>query len=383
MSRSSRRASRGLRSRTGVIAVVLAGLTSIACFAAVSVTVNGEPSTTLFRGFVTLLQPAPVLPQHKVEVPQDQVELIASPLVPGGPGQHPRLSYSVAVCGSQPFQGVLLIGGDARLSGLKATPALGADNAGWRSSAENLPDLTFLNENTDTPLDLGPVQAIHLAMSHPLRCASAYSAHATSRPFSVSQGQTITGQAAAPVQRQWRLGWWSGPRTSWSWPLIGDLPGISFNGPFPARTGLSGTWWRPGRQYVDVSVGGLLPGAIVDEARPQPTSVTGLDWDSAQPIQPVAVVTNATSMNTWQNWLVAAGIFLGIGGGLLASLLYEWARPNRARAPMEEPTLQPPPSQPPRAQPAGQRVTSAVGFLLLVWIIASRRRQAWSRSDKA
>jgi hypothetical protein len=347
MSKSSRTASRVLRSRAGMIVVVLVGLASIACFAAVSWTVNGEPSTTPFDGFVTLLQPAPALLQPAHVLPPDQVDLTEQPLVPGGPGQHPGLSYSVAVCGSQPFQGVLLIGGDARLSGL----ALG-DDAGWRSSTENLPDLRFLDEGTNAPLDLGPVQAIHLAMSHPMRCASAH----TGEPGVLFQGQalTITGQAAAPVQRPWRLGWWSGPRTSWSWPLIGDLPGSNSNysPDFRALTGLSGAWARPLRQHVDVSVGGgLVPSALVDEARPQPTSDTGLDWHSAQPIQPFAVVTNATSMNTWQNGLVAAGIFLGIGGGLLASLLYDWARPSRACAPTEEPAPQPPPSQSPGHNP--------------------------------
>ena len=29
-------------------------------------------------------------------------------------------------------------------------------------------------------------------------------------------------------------------------------------------------------------------------------------------------------MSAWENWLVAAGIFLGIGGSLLASHLYDW-----------------------------------------------------------
>jgi len=59
------------------------------------------------------------------------------------------------------------------------------------------------------------------------------------------------------------------------------------------------------------------------------TSDTDLDWDSAQPLQPNTVVTDTLSMNRWQNWLVWAGIFLGIGGSLLASLLlYEWAWPS-------------------------------------------------------
>lgn len=131
--------------------------------------------------------------------------------------------------GNQPFQGVLLIGGDARLSHVRGIPALGLSNANGQSSSQNLPDLTFLDEGTGTGLDLGPVQAIHLTMSHPGRCASNYSAEQTLPPPFLGQSQVIAGQADAPVQRQWRLGWWSGPRSSQSWPLVGDFPGVSFN----------------------------------------------------------------------------------------------------------------------------------------------------------
>ena len=51
-----------------------------------------------------------------------------------------------------------------------------------------------------------------------------------------------------------------------------------------------------------------------------------LTWNSLQPLRPSARLTNIDSMAIWQQWLVAAGIGLGIGGSLLASLLFEWAR---------------------------------------------------------
>ena len=57
-------------------------------------------------------------------------------------------------------------------------------------------------------------------------------------------------------------------------------------------------------------------------------------------------------MNRWQNWLVWAGIFLGIGGSLLASLLYEWARPNPAHSY--------PPSNPVQPQAPAQRTKTAL-----------------------
>ena len=368
-----RRATRGLRSRIGVAVIILAGLVSAGCFAAVSLTVNGVPSTTPFSGFVTVLQPA------ATSISQDQIKLIASPLVPGGPGQHPGLSYAVAVCGPQPFRGVLLIGGDARLSHLKATPALG-NSATEDSGARNLPSLTILDEGSDAELDLGPVQAIRFTMNHPEKCVSRYAADEQPPPTFLGQSQVITGQPAAPVQRLWHLGWWSGPRNSQSWPLIGNLPGISPNdlGEFQALTGLSGAWNRPLRQYTTVSAGGLLPRAIVDQAQPQLASSTVLNWDSAQPIEPSATVTDTASMNIWQNWLVAAGIFLGIGGSLLASLLYDWARP-RSTDPQQSSSAGPRqsslPSQPLQQRTGHQATVAAAGALLLAWVLISRRRR--------
>jgi hypothetical protein len=333
MSESSHIASRTLRSRVGAIAVVLVALVSVVSYIAISVTINGEPSTTPFQGFVALLQ-------STAASQQDQVTLIVDPQTPGGAGLHPSLSYVVAVCGSKPFQGVLLIGGDARLSHLRGSPALGTSNANGQSSSKNLPDLKFLVEGPRTNLDLGPVQTVHLTISQPPRCKYAYARnHAPPSPL-LGQAQVIMGQAAAPVQRQWRLGWWSGPRTSQSWPLIGSLPGVPFNelGVFHAVAGLTGAWLRPERPYFVVNVGSLTARAILEQARPQTSKASELDWEGTQPVQPVAVYTDTISMGTLQNWLVAAGIFLGIGGSLLASLLYDWARLKRPPDPPRGPS---------------------------------------------
>jgi hypothetical protein len=368
MNRKSRKKGRGSRARLGVAAILLVGLASVACYAAISATINGQPSTTPFGGFVVLLQPAG-------RFSQDQVKLEAIPLVPGGPGQRPTLSYQVNVCGSQPFSGVLLIGGDARLSHLQGIPALGAATAAAETSRQDLPDLAFLNEGTDVPFDLGPVQAIHITMTSPVKCASAYSTQQPAPQF-FGQAQVITGQAAAPVERQWRLGWWAGPRSSQSWPSIGGLPGVSDNdlGEFLALDGLHGAWMRLTQQYFAVSVGGLQARASVDEARPSLSSSTSLDWEGTQPLQPTAVVTNTTSMSAWQNWLVGAGIFLGIGGSLMASLLYDWTRPNQSQANLSDDAAR----QARQERPANSThrvAATTAAVILLAWFIGSRRRQ--------
>jgi hypothetical protein len=357
---------RGLRSPVGIAVVLLAGAASIASYAAVSATVNGEPPTSPYQGFVALLQPG------GSSFSEDQVKLMAAATVPGGPGEDPSLAYNLAVCGSQPFSGMLLIGGSARLSHLTGVPALGTHTAGASSGVENLPDVTFLDQGSGAVIDLGPVQAITLTMAAPGKCESPFSTQQP-EPLFLGQGQAISGQAAAPVQRQWRLGWWGGPRTSEDWPLIGNLPGIRDQdlGAFQAVDGLHGAWVRPLDQYNTVSVGGLQANASVDEAQPALSSDTDLAWDSAQPLQPNAVVTNTLSMSRWQNWLVWAGIFLGIGGSLLASLLYQWARPSSR----DDPPLNAVQPQDPAKQTrvAQKLLTIATVLVILAQAIRSRR----------
>jgi hypothetical protein len=285
------------------------------------------------------------------------------------------LSYQVNVCGNQPFSGVLVIGGDARLSHLQGYPALAAATATREASHQDLPDLASLGEGTGIRFDLGPVQVIYITMTSPVKCASAYSAQQPIPQF-FGQVQVITGQAAAPVERQWRLGWWAGPRSSQSWPSIGGLPGVSDNdlGEFLAVDGLHGAWMRCTKQYFAVSVGGLQARALVDESRPSLSSSTSLDWAGTQPMQPIAVVTNTKSMSAWQNWLVGAGIFLGIGGALMASLLYDWARPKQTQAtPSDDAALQV--RQERSANSTYRTVATTAAVILFAWIIGSRRRQ--------
>jgi hypothetical protein len=348
--------------------VLLVGLASAACYAAISATVNGEPSTAPFRGFVALLQPFGPLSQ-------DQARLTAVALTPGAPGRNPALSYQIAACGTQTFRGVLVIGGDARLSHLRGIPALGTRNAASQSSSERLRDLTISDTSTDTVIDLGPVQVIHIQMNDLGGCVSRFSGSVSSQ--FVGQAQIITGHAAAPVQQQWRLGWWSGPRTSETWPLVGSLPGIKAEdlGEFQALTGLHGLWMRFPQQYSTVTAGGLEPQSLVEEARPELASSTALAWQSTQPLQPVAVVSDTTSTSSWQSWLVAAGIFLGIGGALLASLLYEWARPSQSQAPSTK-DIKTPASKGHSPKPAGREFIIAVAFVVLAWIVGSGRRRA-------
>jgi hypothetical protein len=374
VSLSSRTGGRSLRARAATAAIVIAGLGSVVFYAAISATINGRPSTQPFQGWVALLQPSG-------SPSGDQVKLVAKALVPGAPGQHPAMSYTVVACGSQPFRGVLLMGGDARLADLHGFPALGTSSTPAQASAEDLSDLIFFDVQTGSVINLGPVQAVHIAMTNPFPCASAYAPQQVPPPEFFGQAQVVTGLAAAPVQRPWKLGWWSGPRTSQVWTLVGTLPGVSFNdlGEFQAIRGLGGTWGRSRQQYFAVNVSGLQARASLDEVQPALASSTALYWDSAQPLQPTAVVTDTDSLSTLQQWLIAAAISLGIGGSLLASLVFEWARPPR---PQDQPTTRAGPSSAcvtaRQAQPSRPAAGPLAAFALLAflaWLLRAGRRR--------
>lgn len=368
MTRPTGRARGGaLRSWPGIVVILLLGLASVLCYLAISATVNGEPSTAPFNGYLAVLQTAGTFST-------DQIDLAAAPLVPGGPGRHPALLYSLAVCGGQPFSGILVVGGDARLAQPTTTPALGSPTAIARSGITDVPHLAFLDEGKDAVINLGAAQVIRLHVSRPGRCESAYSRRQTPPPF-LGRAQIITGRAAAPVQRHWLAGWWAGPRASQSWPLVGGLPGVSPQdvGAFRALSGLRGSWNLFVRQYTSVSVGTLGSRGLVEQARPQLASSTNLNWQSKQQLQPVAVISDSIALSAWQNWLVAAGVFLGIGASLLASLLYDLARPSRVHSAPNDRT------EPLRSRGREVSATSkpfiVVAVMALVFWTASRRRR--------
>jgi hypothetical protein len=86
-------------------------------------------------------------------------------------------------------------------------------------------------------------------------------------------------------------------------------------------------------------------------------------------------------MAAWQGYLIAAGICLGIGGSLLATLLFEWARP---RPPEEKttvgsttPTVTPPLIRPKLATRPMQPLMTASIVLIAYALGRSRRMKGW------
>lgn len=85
----------------------------------------------------------------------------------------------------------------------------------------------------------------------------------------------------------------------------------------------------PPKEFIQVDNGDGVPiGWSVDAADPASGETSDLDWSSTTPVYPNARLTEGDSMTALQQWLVAAGVGIGIGGVMLASAAFEWLRPS-------------------------------------------------------
>lgn len=341
----------------------------VVAFAGVSATINGQPSMRPFTGWVAVLQ-------RGAPPSENQVLLSANAEVPGARGDRPVLTYSVAVCGKRPFDGVLLMGGDARLVPVPGVRMITGSTRTSRGSVKAIPRLTFESVSFGSPIDLGAVQRVDLAIAQPFPCVERFAAPVSApRPF-LGVAITVTGVAGAPVQRSWTVpgSLWRGPRTSQVWPLLGTFPGVSPQelGEFRAVEGLAGSWSRPRREYASVYVGALTERAALEFARPTPSDLTALRWDGVPGLRPAARIVNSDEMTAWQQRLVLATILLSIGGSVVASLLLTGFRTQHAPVVQrEEPTTQP------RIESDSNRLVAsvtAIGLLLLILVKPRRRR---------
>lgn len=365
-----------------VLLISLIGLGGAVFFGVVSWIFNGQPSTQPFNGWVLVLEPA------GADLSSDRVALILTPAVPGAPGGHPELGYTVVVCGSRPFHGALLIGGDAQLSGLHVPGPLASDAT--QAVVSSTPELVIGDEGTGNVLDLGAAQVVTLNLATIEPCVA-------SSPSDEVFGSAIllAGNAGAAIQRHWTFAWWSAPRQSEAWPLLGRFPGSSASdlGMFTGIRGISGSWIRPVQSRFEVHVGSLTAKTSVDVAVPASTDPTGLGWAMTAPFQATARLTDSDATSRWQQLLVAASIALGLGGGLLTNQLFEWGRTRSRAHPAQEasdpprceqpdkPSIAEAPSasDPSRSTSLSQILAGAAIGAVFAWIMRAPRRKSRAR----
>lgn len=269
--------------------------------------------------------------------PDHQIRLQASPLAPGAPGAHPEVRYHVSVCGKPTFRAVLLMGGSARLSspalttfaedGLQPDPVVPTPLHGTLGSV-----------SSGQVIKLNDVEWLSIKLQNVPRCPESTPA-GPDAVASFGEPFEVTGFLRQPVRHRTSLLGMTGPRESQSWPLIGRMPMVpsaelgAFN-----ISDLKGSWMRPVTFASSVSVGSLGRSAQLESSRPETETSEKLSWLSRAPMAPSARLINLDSQERWQNMLTAAAVGLGIGGSLLASLLFQAGQsqtreePDTARA---------------------------------------------------
>jgi hypothetical protein len=315
-----------------VALMVLVGFGSIGFYVVAAGVVNAQPTTHPFDGWVAVLQ-------HFDELGPEQMMLSAKVVDPGVPGGRPRVRYSIVVCGSRPFRGVLLIGGQARLD---HPSVVGPSELPIREVRElrgaSLAQL-------DAAIDLGPLQITEVNIEPLGPCVS--------EPGSavlVGTVYAVEGRVRNPIQHQARFLGIDSARHSEVWPRVCGLPGIgdANRGVFDGTRELSGSWMIPQRMRCRVTSGPLRARATVDVAVPPLADTSVVDWEEAGPIAPTVRITDVDGMASGQHMLTAAGIALGIGGSLLASLLFEAFRGRQKTAVLPSTTGSAPTSAAPR-----------------------------------
>jgi hypothetical protein len=301
----------GLVARTAIaIVCIVAGL----AFWQVSSTINAEPPATPFPGWVAVLQPT-------LKTSGSQVQLEVHPLRPGESSNRPLLSYSVAACGVEPFRGVLLVAGAARLSDTRILGPTG-------TSLSSISDAEIFDASGNESVPLGTVQVLRFTLA-PIRCVAHFSPGHAPSEFAGTAIE-ITGRARGAVVLNGRFGVWTGPRSAQRWPLVGSLPGVSPEDLGEWRiAGLPGSWSRAFHEYVRLDAGSLSTVGSVEAARPSLLDLTRLSWSSTSPFQASARVLNANALSSWQDWLVATTIVLTLAGSLLAATLFDLIPPLR------------------------------------------------------
>jgi hypothetical protein len=310
--------------------VVVSGI-SIAGYVALSITLNGLPSNESFQGWIALIQPASETQEDKVQLQVESTDESSN---------NPSVRYTVSACGPRPYSADLLLSGDAQLSDIAKTlivqPRAKTIIVQPRAKQISL-GTTWLyisgNElgRFSFGTYIGSVQLFHLDIAGVSPC-SGVSGGQPNNSFPGGADQSISGSISAPLQQNWSgpWGWWHGPHASQSWPLTGGL-GPSFGaglGTIFTFAGLPGRWSLPATEYVEITADDVPATWSIDSSLPTTSAPDVADWSSMTQISPTAQFTDSAGAALIQDWIVISAVGLGIGGGMLATLLWEWIRPR-------------------------------------------------------
>lgn len=281
-------------------------LASIAGYVALSITLNGPPPNWSFDGNAFLIQPAS-------ESNADKVQL--SFLV-NTSGNLPIVSYTVSACGPRPYSVDFILTGNAQIQDARFPIYASPLPPRMQRFPSRVPFHITLPANSNSFM-AGTGQFVTFDL-----------------PKSPCQQNTsppmfeIQGFLSAPLQQSWSGPWglWHGPHASQSWPELGSVAAPP--GPF-ILVGIAGKWALPSSLDINAATDAIIPGWSVDSTMPGSSTPNTLAWSSANDISASGQLTDTASVSLLQDWIVICAIGFGIGGAMLASLLFDWIRPQR------------------------------------------------------
>lgn len=339
--------------------LVIFGAGSIIAYALLAFTINGQPPLQPFPGWVAVLQPV-------TETVTDKVNLYVASDVSD---RYPELDYQLVVCGpASSYHGDLLLGGAAMVVNAMIITS---------GKVHYLKDFTPMFDGA--PVPLGPAERIPFKLNNVPPCPTSPPGTVAGGIFGGAVASYVTGRIATPIRRTWSapFGLWHGPNSVESWPRVGDLDGFYGAATLPGV--LPGQWNVPIMQSLHITsiTTNVDPfTASVQSASPAVTDSSSAEWSSVTPIVATARLVNAAAINALQQWLVVAGVGLGIGGAMLASLTFEWLRPpGKLMAPHADRRHE---TRLPRRQTAGWR--SVIGVAVLVALVVRLTRSALRNS---
>ncbi len=339
--------------------LVVWSVVGVVVFALATLTLNSTPVPPEFDGW------AAIFVRDKPSTSRTFLNIV--PLEPGGYGAHPRVAYNISACGRRPFVGLLMLQGDARLREPTSSP--GNENSENRELTL-LPQVTRLSIQDlsfDARLAASRLQVWRIRLPQ-MACRFPFQPESDAPPF-VGTAAGVSGRLEGRLVRHSFAPLGLAPvRHTQSWPLLGQILGLGPQdlGAFRFGPPLQGEWARVPQSYYRLSVGSLDAKATVDFARPAPSNSEELSWTRSVAFTAKARVTNLDNLGLWQTIAVVGGIWLGIGGSILATLIYE-----ATQRPVDAPPLAMASQAPVPARPISRR--SWVGLAVLAFAIVRRR----------
>jgi hypothetical protein len=282
--------------------------------------------------------------------------------------------YTVQACGPHPYHAQLFMSG--LVTGASANYVTGNSDIPMkvyaRSTAIQAPPADGGN------YILSGVQSLTISLPHVLPCSESQGA---------ADAFTVYGNLIYPWLESSTLfsgftyssygSFWHGPHASLALPTIGGFdPGIG-GAPVPFTMGSNKMQWtEPDQEQIKIEAG-TPPGWIVESAMPALSAGSIPTWSDTRGISPTAQFSDPASIATIQDGIVILAIIFAIGGGLLASILFDFLRqPGEQLGGQSLETQSPPPNRSsplPAAKSGSKLILTALGAFLLANYIRRRR----------